>query len=299
MGSWNGTDAITQLAIKRGNPVRLMLLSRRKPSEIDFGGSVCYCNDLYEQFGLPIRGRYDDYGCIDQIKMDVSAQFLEWHFQSLYKAGKIEVGKDGFEDDDYNKVKPENPTLRQFLKAIERGHLKIEGKKLQYMLVLDRVYDGMMEFANTMNRNNFSSEMDGSFRAEKEENIKPYYDVVREEHTLEHAKNKDEKAVSEFFSKRWRARDDVWMCEYANLLLRMDFEDFLRDVILTNEKEKEFKEAQKLVADYFVFKEFMNRSRKLFTPQCGGGSQDDSIDFQAKIASVTLEICKSRKRERD
>lgn len=299
MGSWHGTDGITQLAVKRGNPVRMMLISKKKESELDFGGGVCYTNDLYEQFGLPIRGRYDDYGCIDSIKMDVSASFLESYFQTLHKSGKIKIGEDGFESEDYERVTPEKPSLRQFLKTIERGEFKIEGKKLQFVLVLDKVYDRLMASANLMNRHNFSSENDSSFRAEKEENVKTYLDLMQEEHeTMKTAKTKGGKYEDNIFGKVWSAADKVWMCEYANHLLRLDFQDYMQE-LLERDHEKEFKEAQKLIVDYFVFKEFMNRTRKLLTPQCGGGSQDDSIHLQEEIAKVTLEICKSRKRERN
>lgn len=299
MGCWYGTDALTQLAIKGGNPVRLILLTPKKGADNkDF---VCYSNDLYDPYGLPIRGRYDDYGSIKNIKMDVHARFLEHYFQSLYAEGKIELSKD-FRDDIgggvSTKDKPKTVDLAKVLGWIERGYVKIGGKRILYMMVLDKVYERTMEIANTFNRNNFSSEMDGSYRAQKEEKVKILFDTLRAEHeAAKQPEPKSEEQIRKIIRDAWSASDGVWMCEYSNEFLRFDFREYIRDN-LAGINDKEFKEAQSLTVDYFVFKEFMNRARKLYTPQAGGGSQDDSIHLQTALANVTLEICKSRSKER-
>src|SRR5277367_2525150 len=89
MGCWNGTDALTQLAIGAGDPCRLVIILPYKYSDDDLGGGYCYSTGMYEPFALPIKGKYDDYGGIDRIEEDLNTQFIVRWFEEQFKAGKL------------------------------------------------------------------------------------------------------------------------------------------------------------------------------------------------------------------
>lgn len=88
MGCWNATDGLTQLAIHADAPVRLILITGNPHGDVG-GGGYCYSTGLYEPFGLPIKGVYDDYGCIDEIVEDLNTDFIVRWFEERYKEGKL------------------------------------------------------------------------------------------------------------------------------------------------------------------------------------------------------------------
>lgn len=60
MGSWNGTCAISNLHIKAGQRVMVVMLLRNAQTK-----SFCYSNALYDVCPVPFYGKYDDYGGVD------------------------------------------------------------------------------------------------------------------------------------------------------------------------------------------------------------------------------------------
>lgn len=74
MGCWNGTDLITQLPIMCGDEVALILI---KKSKYHFNAdNSCYSNEYFKPLPILLYGKYDDYGCIENISGDIE-QFKE------------------------------------------------------------------------------------------------------------------------------------------------------------------------------------------------------------------------------
>ena len=65
MGSWKETCMMSNLPIHYGDEVAAFVL--RPTYNVDKEGTVCYADDRYAPLGFPVRGKYDDYGCVEQI----------------------------------------------------------------------------------------------------------------------------------------------------------------------------------------------------------------------------------------
>lgn len=129
MGCWNGTDALTQLAIGAGDACRLIILLPYKYADESLGGGYCYSTGLWDPFGLPIKGQYDDYGCIDEIEENANTQFIVRWFEEQFKAGNLEFSDRADVMDKYENIIPkgEEPkfTIHQILNWIERNYIGI------------------------------------------------------------------------------------------------------------------------------------------------------------------------------
>ena len=73
MGCWNATCALTHLPIKAGESVVMLMLAT-----LDTVPNQChYYNEDATLFALPIEGKYDDYGGLEEIQMaDETRQML-------------------------------------------------------------------------------------------------------------------------------------------------------------------------------------------------------------------------------
>jgi hypothetical protein len=87
MGSFNYTCCVSNLPIEAGTPVRYLALAR---SAFDTAGNghVCYVGGRWQVYGVPIRGRYNDYGSVEEIEESFTTQMF---FEGL-KRGVVEKG---------------------------------------------------------------------------------------------------------------------------------------------------------------------------------------------------------------
>lgn len=75
MGCWNGTDGITQLPIQYGDSIRLFLIANNLHSYAE-DNIIYYSTDLWQPLGLPLKGTYDNYGSIENIEEDAFSDLL-------------------------------------------------------------------------------------------------------------------------------------------------------------------------------------------------------------------------------
>lgn len=126
MGCWNGTDALTQLAIHSGDPCRLVIILPYKYND-GMGGGYCYSIGMYEPFALPIKGHYNDYGCIDGIVEDANTQFIVRWFEEQFKAKNLVYSERAGVMDKYDDIIPKGKkikfTIGEILEWIERGYV--------------------------------------------------------------------------------------------------------------------------------------------------------------------------------
>lgn len=68
MGCWNETCLLTRLPIQSDEDAVCVLIAERP--EIT---SICYAHDVFTPVTLPIFGKYDDYGSLEQLSNDVGS----------------------------------------------------------------------------------------------------------------------------------------------------------------------------------------------------------------------------------
>lgn len=113
MGCWNGTCGLSQLPIHAGDPVIGFLLEGRgaRREGHNGAGGYCYSTDAAAPLFIPIRGKYDDYGAIEEIK---GSRILVSFFN---KEEKITLHPDCGDDS-----KPKKPkTVKDLVNYVERG----------------------------------------------------------------------------------------------------------------------------------------------------------------------------------
>lgn len=117
MGSWNGTCMISNLPINSGDDIKLVLIRKNYEFDrLDLSGGYVYITDIFTPSFLPISGKYDDYGMIEDIKEDWNYILIEGLLKKMY--GK-EIIVDG--------EKVTNWTLYDVLNGIERNDLTYNG----------------------------------------------------------------------------------------------------------------------------------------------------------------------------
>ncbi len=99
MGSWNGTCAISNLHITSGKRVVVFMLAENKDKK-----SFCDNTALYDFCPIPFYGKYDDYGGVDECEGFGLPIVLEAIKSQLYKFGQganqyhdIAVDKENFD----------------------------------------------------------------------------------------------------------------------------------------------------------------------------------------------------------
>lgn len=289
MGSWFGTDALTQLAIRDGDKARLFFLTPRKGYRGDvIGGGFSYPDDTYAPVGVPVLGRYNDYGVIARIEDGIESEFMtDWLVNGLAKKEIVLTKESEAKKDDLAK-----PTLEAFITWVERGWVRLQpwnrgDEPLTFMLVLESVYAAAMEEGTKLGECCWDSK---PCKPIIEERVAAYLKFLeRPQPKPEVTTDADREA---YLDERSTTREALWQFEHANFVLRFDFEDYAR-------RKGVNAAAKDMIVNHFVFKKFMERSRKHFAPQSGAGMQDDAFALQGALAKATLAVCAKRGKERD
>jgi hypothetical protein len=78
MGCWNGTCFLSHLPIHAGEEIKIIFLEKTDGEAFTNNTGVCYPNTFFRPIYFPISGRYDDYGGIEDVKMDfITTQGLD------------------------------------------------------------------------------------------------------------------------------------------------------------------------------------------------------------------------------
>jgi hypothetical protein len=121
MGCWNGTCGVSGLAIRAGEPVRLLLLQEHSRSE----GTAYSPDDLFHVRGMPLKGVYNDYGNIEEVEENILTALLVEAFQQ-----DAVPQQSSYEDE---VIDPPNLDLKRILYAIERGTMQIHRRSWALM----------------------------------------------------------------------------------------------------------------------------------------------------------------------
>ena len=114
MGCWNGTCMISNLPIIYGDEIKLVLI--RKSYSFDrlkVSGGYVYPSDAFTPSFLPINGKYNDYGMIENVDEDWNYNLIENVYKDILSD---EIIVDGNKKTEWN--------LIDVLKGIERNDIR-------------------------------------------------------------------------------------------------------------------------------------------------------------------------------
>lgn len=139
MGCWNGTCIASQLPIIHGDDVVLFFITKKTPySELDNESTgFCSVNELWTPRCLPIYGKYNDYGSIEDIQYDWNTDFILENF----KKDVIEVVGEKHE----KSIIRDELTIESLLELMHRNRVFVNygGNKLKigYVMMHAKIYE--------------------------------------------------------------------------------------------------------------------------------------------------------------
>ena len=133
MGSWNGTCALSNLSINCGDDIVLVMLTKH-PSSDDNGAGFCYTQLDWHPLFVPIRGKYNDYGGIEDFVEGPHTEYLLKHFADE-KNFKIISRK--FDKEHGANDHPPFTSLDKLFKCIERGYMRIPQNVMNVIRAFD------------------------------------------------------------------------------------------------------------------------------------------------------------------
>lgn len=302
MGCWCETDGVTQLPINWDDKVRcFVLLKQEGESGLgNGGGGVSYSNDIWCPLGPAIKGKYNDYGGVEKITEDLSSEIL----LEILKSGWVPF------EQKYDKVSPiDEMNLEEAIHWIERGEASLElkfrnGANLGIFMVLEKVYQAMITYDPIIadhNRENRTYE----YKPRSEVlmgSVKRWYNklLARSIEMKSDEDNPLKKQLSDLLLELTHLSDG----EYSIF-------DNWRDASLCNFKEKltecaksylpfEDEKVQslvKIVLEMTAFSSAMAEARKLWTPQCGKGSQSNELAIYKHLNKTIETVIKAAEKE--
>lgn len=133
MGVWNETCGISQMPICAGDKVRMFLLVEGKHwNDV----ALYYTTDLWKPFGLPLKGTYDEYGCIENIEEDALSDLLLEHIKEMVVEVPNRMGE-VFKRDELDWSTALNFLVDEGLKVTDPHHISLIDKRLNE--ILDKV----------------------------------------------------------------------------------------------------------------------------------------------------------------
>lgn len=288
MGSWNTTDALTQLPILYGDKIRCFVI-KQQPYEIDLNGT-CYSNDLWAPIGPSITGIYNDYGSIGKIEKSLNSEIL----LDTFRNSNLDIKTDKFDDE----VNLKTSNLETLLNCVERGRIKSKeytvannSLHLGLMFVLEETYQTMLSF-NPVDTCRFEHSGGGYYYAPISKSFKP---IIEEWYELHFNLFK---ALKNKFEHHFLGGKLFWQFRSYGL------DAFKPALIELIKKETPMSDHQvqnifKNMIEMMHFDFSMSSGRKMYQPQTGSGSQNDETSIHVALANATLAVVEKRKKERE
>lgn len=134
MDDWYESDFLSHLHIESKEPV-VMILMRQETHSYHKSHACCNSYDKYEAFGLPIHGKYNDYGSVIDIKnADDIIKYL--NTTELYNS----------DDENREKIKVSEETLEDFLESVGQEEIYSEhGELITRMFINERLYNLLID----------------------------------------------------------------------------------------------------------------------------------------------------------
>lgn len=269
MGSWNGTCGISNLPIEASDDILLFVLAEsRERARNKSGGGFSYPTGLYTPVGLPIHGKYDDYGGIQDVTANGDIMF---DFLTSDRRFSLTI-------DSAAGVVP--TTIEELINdVIERGHADYK-----LMLVRKDILDDMK--ANPATE---YAEFDGQFPVFVE-GYKQEIEIVK----AERGDDFNEMLHAQFAEMELPERIG-WDNVYLRLLESHDIPSlkvFVRKAMANPEAG-----IQDSIVDVVYVSRLLGDLRKFWTPQSGTGSQATNHDVHLALSASVTAVCTERDRK--
>lgn len=292
MGCWNETCGITQLPILSGDAVRMFLILDHAP--LDY----CYCSisEAFIPYGVPLKGHYDEYGSLYDIKETISSNMTLENLKEQIVPNHGRAGKFDLENCDWQSI-IEWMTSEQLLVAWSSTN-----NYRQKFLEIEK---------NTKDKDNIRKEEEKIVHDSRERNgyLRTMY------HMMVHEDIYQSMIDSPFRHKMWKDTllylqeyDRVKNTPFGSLNLlsklqhrnsfadlfasgRTEGEAFIRKFLYKIEEgvsDEELKQLSEDLSDFNTFSRSMYKMRKLWTPQAGKGSQDINHELYIKLAHAII-----------
>lgn len=301
MGCFNETDALSQIPIVHGDPVKLFVL-RINP----ISGAFCGCEEPATVLSLPISGTYDDYGCIENIVEDWSTKaFLMYANNELQRgAWRLAVRAEKLAKFEMPLCKYPYENIQDLLKAIKNG----------YLIVYDTRSTEMLEWIKKHCPPEHVDKLDKIGASDSEHSIglmminDPIYEV---------ALKLGDFNIGGGYADKIRAKINSFIAQANSeenteeLVWRSDLTDIFR-MTCGNELENVYgshfivKDNRAIVPqiierliDFTRLYVFMQQTRKFFFPQSGAGSQCAQFDLIATFLRFASEYAEARQKKQE
>lgn len=153
MGCWNQTCMLSRLPIRAGDDVVCYVLAQNHNREKMGGGSV-YSTDLWSPVMVPIYGKYDDYGRVEDFeKGRFDWYLLEWFNKGLSGGGvtfskKLRILPDRCAEDKENVPLPKD--VHDLLCILQDGRIEMcdwnhEWYDYGYVMMHRHIHDTLIE----------------------------------------------------------------------------------------------------------------------------------------------------------
>lgn len=271
MGSWNGTCGLTNLAIRSRDKIVLFPIQSQKEAETN-GSGFTETYRLYSPITVPIHGKYNDYGGIENITKNEKEVYdhLQLLVNNPYQYQKIELI-----DESRIREKEEDESDCQYLinKIIGRGHYS----SLGYMMVLEEAYEKVIERSKTRKEKLLSS-------------IKEFLNAYSL--ALSSGKSKDDLETCFNLGRELNIQGNLFLrsvSDYDNAFT--SFKEILHSLHLKGDS------VINSLIDLMVFNSALEDLRKHWCLQSGAGSQEDDYEAVELLSLDIIEISEKRRKE--
>lgn len=326
MGSWNSTCAVSNLHIRSGQEVVVFMLEKRHKPETN----LCYNNSFYQLCRLPFYGQNDSYGAVEDCHGAGLDLLLSEIRDNLYEMPlgdnqyhEIAVTKEEFDiqllfeadhesrlfintDPDYFGY--ENEVLKHYKKKMKNGEISEDELKHKKHLE-DNVKRGVDPYqrithiqvhAQVFNDilDKYKIEYFAGNKTKKisfAEAVKQIPEVIEALNSMKksgifdiYTVNLESNIVASFFGH-------ASMYDSSRLLAPLKT---IKEIMLEDKSDKEVEEIMVEFLKGFWFNSFMSTTRKMYTPQCGVGSQSENLEAYSILNKSVGSIIKAEKKER-
>lgn len=306
MGSWNGTCGLTQMPIVDGDKVVLFPVMKNKHAD-NGGGGFTYAHNQYSAISLPLYGEFDDYGGIENISKNEN--FVLDHFVKLAKRKLFTIDEKKLEREKscFDKTITETPrNVKELVDSFMREPIY---KGLGYMLVHASVYQKVVDEMSKRTGYGEKTTKRETYKKEANEFLNEYEKILSEVPSLEKelAKSREirktdpENKEALKVMMKVMAKLEVTYGNFENHFERNGFVQYYsehtpnsmmkREMLLrlTEEPREGREELIQQYVDLLLFDIAMGYMRKMWTPQCGAGSQGSEYYLHKIIAESVIE----------
>jgi hypothetical protein len=317
MGCWNGTCAVTNLPIWAGDPIRLILTLQQSDKQGD-GAGFCYSDDYWAPVALPVKGTYNDYGGIEDIKEDWNTQIILDHFTKNFEGGKVIITEDKYDggaDKDIKTLGDIHVFINDYVERdLAYMHSPAIAKifpehnsQIGFIMVHEGVYQAMLKYDY---KDTWKWKSNAAMATAMQDDALSLLTKGREQ-VARHKKGVEALKVAKTEQEKLAAQALLELSATMEMLgggVHHDnifFHTFCYDKpirwvlkALWNLDPKHDEEICKAIIEFHLFRWSMSGGRRDWNPKAGKGSQADCLATHEAVLKAGLAEIKRMKKER-